>query len=98
VNERIVSVGPRDPLVSLRGILASIDQLSGGADREQLRQSDALLGVELERSGRGAPIGAPWEGPPGRGHRVPLASLEDLFEDAAIPRMACEQEIGGRSL
>ncbi len=98
VNERIVSVGPRDPLVSLRRILATIDHLVEGADREQLRQSRILLGVELERTERDTAVGGPCEGRTGPGHRVALASLDDLFENAADSRLACEQEIGGRSL
>jgi hypothetical protein len=57
-----------------------------------------MLGVELERRERDGAIGVAADGLPGRGHRVALASLEDLFEDAALPRLACEQEIGGRSL
>jgi hypothetical protein len=98
VNDRIVRVGPGDPLVSLRRLLARIDQLSEGADPQQLQQAEVMLGVELERRERDGAIGVAADGLPGRGHRVALASLEDLFEDAALPRLACEQEIGGRSL
>jgi hypothetical protein len=98
VNERIVSVGPDDPLVSLRRMLPRIDHLPEGAHPEQLRQSEALLGVELERRSRDAAMDAGGAERPARGRRVALASLENLFEDAALPRLACEQEIGGRSL
>jgi hypothetical protein len=98
VNERIVSVGPDDPLVSLRRMLAGIDHLSEGADPERLKQSEVLLGVELERRAREAFDTVAWERQPGRGHRVALASLEELFDYAALPRVACEHEIGGRSL
>jgi hypothetical protein len=98
VNERIVSVGPEDPLVALRGMLGRIDHLVEGADPEQLRQSEVLLGIELDRRARETSIGSPRAGLSGRGHRVALASLDDLFEDAARPRLVCEQEIGGRSL
>ncbi len=97
VNERIVLAGPRDPLVALKGILSRIDQLDEVADREQLRQSERLLASGL---GAREPAAAESvaEERPARAHRVPLASLEDLFEEAAVPRLACEQEIGGRSL
>jgi hypothetical protein len=98
VNERIVSVGPQDPLVSLRRLLAAIDHVPAGADQEQLRQSGTLLDVELERWEHRRGDGFARERRPGIGHRVPLASLDDLFAEATIPRMACEQEIGGRSL
>jgi hypothetical protein len=98
VNERIVSVGPEDPLVSLRRLLATIDHVPAGADQEQLRQSGALLEVELERRESHGADEPARERRPGIGHRVPLASLDDLFAEASIPRPECEQEIGGRSL
>jgi hypothetical protein len=98
VNGRIVAFGPRDPLVALRGILSGIDQLVDAADRGQLQQSGRLLSAGLE--------GREWDGEAleartgraGPGHRVALASLEDLFEEASVSRLACEQEIGERSL
>jgi hypothetical protein len=98
VNERIVSVGAGDPLVSLRGIFPRIDHISEGADPARLRQSELLLGVELDRRERDAAEEAAWERRPVLGHRAGLSSLEDLFQEAAIPRLACEQEIGGHSL
>jgi hypothetical protein len=79
-------------------MLATIDGLSEGADPEQLRQSAVLLGVELERMARGIADDAAWSRRHGRGDRVPLATLDELFETAEPTRMACEQEIGGRSL
>lgn len=94
VNERIVSVGPDDPLVALGRVIRRIDHASDGVDPEQLRQSERLLGVELDRRAHEPEI----EVAPARGHRVGLASLSDLFEDATLPRLACELEIGGRSL
>jgi hypothetical protein len=98
VNEQLVRTGLDDPFVSLRGMLATIDGLSEGADPEQLRQSAVLLGVELERMARGIADDAAWSRRHGRGDRVPLATLDELFETAEPTRMACEQEIGGRSL
>jgi hypothetical protein len=98
VNERNVRFGPDDPLVSLGGVLATIDQLSQGADPEQLRQSEILLGEEIGRRSRDDAHDAPRSRRPGIDDRAPLASLEDLFEDAVPARTVCEQEIGGRSL
>jgi hypothetical protein len=98
VNERNVRFGPGDPLVSLRGMLATIDQLSQGADPEQLRQSELLLGADHERRAKDAALEAPWGRRPGIADRGPLASLEDLLEDVAMPRLVCEREIRGRSL
>ena len=98
VNERNVRLGPDDPLVSLRGVLATIDQLSQGADPEQLRQSEMLLAAEMGRRSRDAVHEAPRSRLPGLGYRAPLASLEDLLEAAAPARTAYELEIGGRSL
>jgi len=98
VNERNVRFGPDDPLVSLRGLLAGMDQLSHGADPGQLRQAELLLGAELERRARVACFEA---GPSRRQDftdRAPLASLDELLEEAAVPRLVCEREIGGRSL
>jgi hypothetical protein len=98
VNERIVSVGADDPLVSLRGIFPRIDHLTEGAEPSRLRQSELLLGAELDRRERDAAEEAAWERPGGLGHRGRLASLEELFQNAGVPRLACEQEIGGHSL
>jgi hypothetical protein len=98
VNERNVRFGPDDPLVSLRGLLSTIDQLPQGADPGQIRQSELLIGAELGRGAREAALEHTRAGRPGAAGRPPLASLEDLFEDAANTRVACEQEIGGRSL
>jgi hypothetical protein len=98
VNERLVRAGPDDPLVSLRHMLASIDHIAEGAEPAQLRQAELLLDAELDRrSGRAEPV-APERALSERAPRVPLVSLERLFEDAAVPRLVCEQEIGGRSL
>jgi hypothetical protein len=98
VNERIVSAGPGDPLGPHRRMLAQIDHLPEAAGPEQLRQAELLIGVELERRDRDAEIEAARDASRGRGHRVALASLGDLFTDAALSHPACEQEIGGRSL
>jgi hypothetical protein len=98
VNERNVRFGPDDPLVSLRGMLAEIDQLSHGADPGQLRQAGLLIGEELERRSRGASPEPPRSRSLGFADRAPVASLEELLESAAVPRLVCEQEIGGRSL
>jgi hypothetical protein len=98
VNERNVRFGPDDPLVSLRGMLAEIDQLSHGADPVQLRQAGLLIGEELERRARGASVESPRSRSLGVAERAPLASLEELLEGAAVARLVCEQEIGGRSL
>jgi len=99
-NERIARRGSDEPLAPYRRMLATIDGLAEGADPEQLRQSELLLGVELDRRARQvAPgTGAGWGlRPHGReAHR--LVSLEELFERASLPRLVCEQEIGGRSL
>ena len=97
VHERIVRVGPDDPLVGLRRMLATIDQLTEGADAEQLRQSELLLGVELGlRESREAGVGA--REAASRSPRIPLATLEELFEGASHARQVQEREIGGRSL
>jgi hypothetical protein len=98
VNESIVRSGPDDPLVRLRGMLPVIDNISEGADPGQLRQSEILLGVELERRERDAGDGPGRSWHAVRKDRPALTSLDDLFLDATEPRIACEQEIGGRSL
>jgi TrwC relaxase len=98
VNERNVRFGPADPLVSLRGILSTIDQLAQGADPGQLRQSELLLGAELGRGPREGARELARGGRPGAADRAPLAPLEEFIGDAATLRMACEREIGGRSL
>jgi hypothetical protein len=96
VNGRIAASGPGDPLVALRHLLATIDQLPEGANREQLEQSRALLGVEFERRGREEPR------EPGRailpGPRDRLAPLEQLFDDFLLHDRLRGHEIGGRSL
>jgi hypothetical protein len=98
VHERLVRSGAGDPLIGLRSILATTDHLARGADSDQIRQSSLLLGGEFERRSR------PLESEdlaalrPGRGSRIPLMSLDELFEGAQAERAACEQEIGGRSL
>lgn len=98
VNERIRCAGADDPLVSLRALFANLDQLPQGADPEQLRQSELLLGVELERRSRHVAADRAWERHPGRGDRAALATLDELFVGGDLARLACEQEIGGRSL
>ncbi len=98
VNESIVRAGPDDPLVRLRGMLQVIDNISEAADPGQLRQSDILLGVELERRERDAGDELARGRHPARPDRPALSSLDDLFIDATMPRLVCEQEIGGRSL
>ena len=85
-------------MVSLRGILRGIDHLAQGADPDQLRQSGLFLGVELERQARQHGACA-WEGQPhGRVGRCELSPLDELFEYAQPAQVACEREIGGRSL
>jgi hypothetical protein len=98
VNGRIVRSGSVDPFVALRGLLPALDQLREGADPDQLRQSQILLGVELDRVAQreACALGTGSRG--GRPGRFPLVSLDELFEAASVPRLACEQEIGGRSL
>jgi len=98
VNEQLLRTGLDGPLESLRSLLATIDGLSAAADPTQLRQSSLLLGVELERIERCVAEDAAWSGLNGRSDRVPLASLDELFEGAVPNGMACEREIGGRSL
>ncbi|HEY4990142.1 MAG TPA: relaxase domain-containing protein, partial [Opitutaceae bacterium] len=98
VNERIVRAGPDDPLVSLRRLLTTIDQLGEGADPSQLRQSELLIHAELDRRVRSETLNPPGRAPSRGDARAPLVSLEHLFEHAAIARLDCEQEIGGRSL
>ena len=68
VNERNVRFGPDDPLVSLRGVLATIDHLTQGADPGQLRQSELLLGADPRARGAGEP-GRPPQGRPSRRRR-----------------------------
>ncbi len=96
VNERNVRFGPDDPLVSLRGILATIDHLPHGADPGQLRQSELLLGAELGRAAREGDL--PRGVRPRLADRAPLAALEELAAGRPALGMACGREIGGRSL
>ena len=98
VNERIARAGPGDPLVSLRLMLRRIDNLAEGASAEQLGQAKLLLGAELERRERRPerPGAGAW--PSERADRMPLPSLDELFDGSRVPEMACEREIGGRSL
>jgi len=98
VNDRLVHVGLDDPLVSLRRMLPRIDQLSEGADPDQLRQSALFLGLELDRRARQFETDVRDTRHAGRPDQVPLASLDDLFERSAPVQLACEREIGGRSL
>jgi len=99
-NDRIARFGPDEPLLPYRRMLATIDNVSEGADPEQLRQTGLLLGVEIDRRARQVSYdaNADWATRPGRREGVSLVSLEDLFEGAALPRLVCEREIGGRSL
>jgi TrwC relaxase len=94
VNERIVRSGTDDRIIALRSVLPLIDQLGAGADRAQLAQADALLRGELERARQDEVR----PGPPARSTRFPLASLDDLFDEACAPRPGIGHEIGGRSL
>jgi hypothetical protein len=98
VNDRLVQAGLGDPLVSLRGILPAIDHLPEGADPDQLRQSALFLSLELDRRARQFAEDAQIGSREDRGDRVPLASLDDLFESSALAQTACEREIGGRGL
>jgi hypothetical protein len=93
VNGSVARWGPADRFPSLRAVLADLDGLACAADPEQLRQSAAFLGVELDRRERE-------HGPPERPGRWRggLESLDDLLERAGAPQLACEREIGGRSL
>ena len=98
VHLRIAVAGPDDPLVSLRGTLSRIDQVSEGASQEQLEQSRVLLEGELERRGRDdpkRPDGSPGAGIAARNRLVPL---EQLFEDYMFSGRAPTRELGGRSL
>jgi TrwC relaxase len=88
VNERIAHVGVDDPLVSLRHLLTRIDHLTEGASPGQLDQAAMFLGVELERPSRQTT----------RADRMPLPSLDELFEGTLVQEMGCPREIGGRSL
>lgn len=98
VNERIIRGGPSDPLVGLRGMLATIDQLPGAADPEQLRQAELLIGVELDRRSRQHAVDPPSDRMPFHAGRFPLTSIDELFEGASRAPTMCAQEIGGRSL
>ena len=98
VNDRLVQVGPDDPLVALRGVLLTIDQLADGAGPDQLGESARFLGLELDRLSRQHEAADRRPPPGGRWDRVPLASLDELFEGAAVAPLACERELGGRSL
>ncbi|HEY5228859.1 MAG TPA: hypothetical protein VIJ19_09965, partial [Opitutaceae bacterium] len=94
VNERIVRSGTDDRVIALRSVLPVIDQLGLGADGPQLSQAATLLRVELER----AQQNELHPDAPARSGRFPLASLDDLFEQACTPRLSLGHEIGGRSL
>jgi hypothetical protein len=98
VNERIAWAGPGDPLVALRGLLATIDNLPEGASVEQLDQSRALLEVELERRGRDFPEKAPWGGQADYPSRDRLVPLEQLFDDFLLPGRGHGHTMGGPSL
>jgi hypothetical protein len=98
VNEQIVRAGPGDPLVSLRRILPGIDRLAIGAEPRELRLAAALLDVELDRRSRDSADRGISHMAQLRGDRPRLASLESLFEEPMVPGLACEREIGGRSL
>jgi hypothetical protein len=98
VNERIARAGPGDPLVALRGLLATIDHLTEGASREQLAQSRALLEVELERRGRDSPERSPWGGHADYPARDRLVPLEQLFDEFLLPSRGHSHPMGGPSL
>jgi TrwC relaxase len=95
VNDRLVHVGPDDPLLSLRRVLATIDQLPDGADPDRLMESARFLGIELDRRARQFECGPELHGHGGRADRAPLASLDELIGRAEL---VCEREIGGRGL
>jgi hypothetical protein len=88
VNERVARAGPDDPLVALRLMLNRIDHLAEGASPEQLDQAALFVGGEIERRTRSHE----------RTDRMPLPSLDQLFEGALVAEMAGAREIGGRSL
>lgn len=98
VNDRLVRVGLGDPLVSLRSLLPRIDHLSEGADPDQLRQSALFLSLELDRRAKQFSEHPGIDRHDGRRDRVPLASLDDLFDSTALALSACERDIGGRGL
>jgi hypothetical protein len=91
VNDRLVRVGPADPLVALRRTLARIDHPTEGADPEQLRQAAVLLDLELDR--RMTPPGRDF----GRSRAGP-GGPEEWAELVAFGGRVGEREIGGRSL
>jgi hypothetical protein len=98
VNERIARAGPNDPLVALRGLLAKIDNLPEGASHEQLAQSRALLGVELDRRGREFPERSPWGTQAVFTERDRLVPLEQLFDNFLLPGRGHGHPMGGPSL
>ncbi len=98
VGDRLVQGVLDDPLVSLRAILGTIDHLSEGADPEQLRQSALFLGLELDRREKQASAEVGSAPRAGFADRVPLASLDEFFESLSTTQLACERELGGRSL
>jgi hypothetical protein len=98
VNERLARVGPDDPLVSLRQMLNRIDNMAEGASPEQLEQAALFVGGELERRSRLPERPGEAHGPALRGDRMPLPSLDELFEGAFVAELGAGREIGGRSL
>jgi hypothetical protein len=89
VSDRLVRIGPVDPVIGLRRTLIRIDRSTEGADPEQLRQAAVLLDLELDRRGPGLSREA--------------SRLRSAGEPEAYPELvaACaragEREFGGRS-
>jgi TrwC relaxase len=98
VRARLAHNGPDDPLVRLRLMLNRIDNLAEGASPGQLDQAALFVGAELVRRHRMPEIAGAYDGPPMRGDRGPLPSLDELFAGALVAESVGGREIGGRSL
>ena len=98
VNARLAVAGPDDPLIRLRQMLGRIDNLAEGASPEQLEQAALFVGAELGRRSQVPERAGAYDGPPVRGDRGPLPSLDELFEGALVAEAVAGREIGGRSL
>ncbi len=98
VHGRIAACGTDEPLISLGRLVAAMDQLGEGASADQLKQSRALLEVELERRAKESPVRperSQERAPSPRGRLLPL---EQLFDNFVLSGRAPSHDIGGRSL